>query len=346
MSVRRWMGLLLAVALWLYALVGIPKGTAIELRWVDTDIWRSAFESALKQSEQPVRAVVWALKRVEKQTVAVYSGDALLLTGDLMSRGSAAVCAVSESVARAMWGSVDVVGLSLALGGTTYAVSGVYASGVADVLLPWDGAMDAQFRQMAVRFPGEPDGAQYSKALDFASAMGMGAPDDALDAPLLCGMVRALAWIPGLGLMLLAIIWQRRMLRGMIRMRAAVFALSLMALVLALGSNLVPPKWLLPSRWSDFAHWAALAGEIADRLSDFQRAAQNSLNGHVFYACLRASAMGLVSMALLLGIRGGWNHEQDVGRADAGLGVLFWGMRRRARDSHRAGARSAGDGGL
>ncbi|MEF9973216.1 MAG: hypothetical protein RSC06_11760 [Clostridia bacterium] len=321
MSIRKIAFLIVAMGLWVGSLTGVRGGAPVEMRWTETPIEYMSLVRALERIDRPVRAAIWGVKTTDKRTVATYTGDSLLLVGDWMRTGSAATCAVSQSTALSLWGSADAAGLPIALNGRDYVVGGVYESGVADVLIAWDGMEEAPFRQIALQFPGEPDGAQRQLALDFAALLGMDAPDEVLDAALLCGVARAVAQLPGWLLICLVLFIGWRALGGVTIMhlpvRLPVAILSLMGLVWAMGVSLVPPRWLLPSRWSDFAHWEKLAGEIGRRIADFLRAAHNPLNSHDLFACVRTSATGLLSALILYEIRGGWNHAQNMDRTSA-----------------------------
>ncbi|MEA5015941.1 MAG: hypothetical protein VB099_15415 [Candidatus Limiplasma sp.] len=324
---RKLVFMLLAMTLWLGALTGVRTLPAIQLRWIAEEIKPEALKSALTQANKPIRASAWSTKVINGKTVAIYIGEPLLLTGDLMRRGSAEVCAVSEQFAISKWSSANVVGLLVIISGREYAVSGVYPAGVADVIIPWNGVSEEQFNQMAVQFPGQDFGAQYQKAVDFISMMGVNAPTEVLDAPLLYGISTAVAFLPGWMLVCLFIGYQWRTFRPYKAMRIPVcglmIALGVGAMALVMRVPLTPPRWLLPSRWSEFSHWRMVAGDISARVSRFIRAAHNPLNSFDLSVCLRVATQGILSVLLFYDIRGGNPHAEKMDRALNHLRIML-----------------------
>lgn len=322
--IRKGTFALLALVLWLSAVTGIKTAPPMQMRWLDGEVSPAALDLALDKTNHLIQVSIWRTETVDGKTVATYTGDPYLLTGGIMQDGNAYVCAVSEQFAFDTWKSNDVVALSFNLKGKKYVVGGVFRVGVADIILAWDGTTEGHFNQMAVLYPEQEYGMQYLKALDFAAIVGMGKPDEVLDAPLIYSMAAVFALLPGWVFILLVIVYQWRILRGAkimhVSVRGWAIVISLVGMFFITGIYFVPPKWILPTRWADFTHWRKIVCEVGGRIHLFMRAEHNPLNSHDLYTSLCVVAQGILCVAILVEIRGGKlrGKEMDSGYSDRG----------------------------
>lgn len=170
----------------------------VGLYWQTGGVDAGALEGTLRNADTPTRAALWTSAYGQKAkglfeakvSVAVCEGDMRLLTGDTLRAGAPGLCAVSEDTAYALYGDKNPLGRALVIEGKECRIGAVFASGQADVLLPWDGTGDFAPTHLALTFPEVQKGLWRGKALSFAENMGAGAPEDALDAALLCALAR------------------------------------------------------------------------------------------------------------------------------------------------------------
>lgn len=148
-----------------------------------------------------------------------------------------------------------------------------------------------------------------------------------LDAPLLYDISSAIALLPGWMLVCLVIGYQWRAFRSYkvahVPVRGLIIAITLLVIVLVVQVPLTPPRWLLPSRWSEFSHWRMIASDIGNRINYFIRAAHNPLNSFDLYTCLRVVAQAILSVILLYDIRGGTPHAEKMDCATTHLRIML-----------------------
>lgn len=302
--------LILALALWAgaaWSLEGL-SGAVLEMRWHGGGLTAAALDIALNDAGQTTRAAAWSIRqgvaaeglREGRVSVARAHGDANLLCGGAALSGNLTGCSVSLKTARALWGADDPTGRTLMLDGERFAVRGVFRRGKADVVLAGEKEGEAGFSCLALAFPDAPPGDWRALAASFAPGLGLGEADDLLDAPLYATVARFCARLPLWTLILLAAAWQlRAMKRGekpSVRcLRILALPLSLCALFWAAGVRFEIPRWLLPTRWSDFAFWQKAFAALGERFAALVRAQLTPIDEANLYAALRALLMGAAS---------------------------------------------------
>lgn len=168
-------------------------------------------------------------------------------------------CAVSTSLAWALFGSYDVVGQVVTLAGGSYTISGVFDADSSQLLYPaQSGFTCAGLRGVSTDVP-------KADALQWAAAAGVGNVQGIDYGPQKVWLTRVLCWVPafcaGLGLLAVLLGFAHRLpgpLRGLVYFALALaFALILPQILRSL------PGWLIPGRWSDFTFWQTLTRQIA-----------------------------------------------------------------------------------
>jgi len=227
-------------------------------------LWaQHAMQSVTDGDEKTIRAPV-----LELYGPAEYLRSDLYLSGGAPARGSTKTCSLSEGAAFALWGGVNVTGQSLTWKGEDYAVQGVFKSD--DSLVIVQAASDSKtlFPNMQLYLTSNA-GRQATE--EFLARTNFGNPQ-LLDMPLLGWAMGMLAFLPALliGLWLLA-----RLVVHALRVRknarklffylpAAILVAGMDVFLISRGGGV--PAALIPSRWSDFDYWAALADNIGGRV--------------------------------------------------------------------------------
>ena len=169
-------------------------------------------------------------------------------------------CALSAALAEALFGSTDVVGLSVTWQEQIYTVCGVFAATDCVLLAPSrDHLTAAELRGVSADAPKE-------DAEQWCQTVGLPTPQAIVYGPQRLWLADCLCWAPlwilGLGwlgcLFHLSLAWP-----GLLRWLfwfalALVFALLLPLLLQAL------PGWLVPARWSDISFWEQLWQKIGE----------------------------------------------------------------------------------
>lgn len=169
-------------------------------------------------------------------------------------------CAVSSALAWTLFGSYDIVGLTVTLDRAEYFISGVFKSENKVLLYP----AQSGFTRAALR--GLSPDTPKADAEQWAAAVGVGqiaaiiyGPQKAWLAQAACALPALLVGLALLVLLLYFICALPGVLRG-----AALFALAL-AFAWAVPYFLQTlPGWLIPGCWSDFSFWPALWTKIMD----------------------------------------------------------------------------------
>lgn len=192
-----------------------------------------------------------------------YCGDPWnCLPGKYLSGGSPGStgkeCSVSAALADALFGSNQVVGLSVWMEQQSFRISGVFDSPDAVLLFPtMQGLQCAELTGVSLDVP-------KADALNWCTLAGLPTPQTIVYGPqkiwfayFLCGMPLLLTGLCMVILLLrLSFSWPGLVRNGLWLVLALAFALMLPTLL----SHL--PGWLIPARWSDFSFWEKLAAEI------------------------------------------------------------------------------------
>ena len=222
---------------------------------------------------------------LESEFVAVsadcveFSGEVSLIWPATYIKGSApgvmdsAGCAVSEALAWRLWGSSDVVGMTVQTDGNGRVVRGVFKGEHELILIPFH-VEDKTQSWSAVELSGSPTGAARSDALSYANAAGLGKPESIL----VSGTAPVAGFMSVLPLLILAV-YGLSLIIGIVRARfpiarKPVFFLGLIAFAVALPVILgALPAWSIPTRWSDFSFWASLITAASSGIREFLQAA-------------------------------------------------------------------------
>lgn len=167
-------------------------------------------------------------------------------------------CSVSAALANALFGSDQVVGLSVRVDHQSFRIVGVFASPDAVLLFPTvQNLQCAELTGVSLDVP-------KADALNWCTSAGLPVPQIIVYGPqrigiahLLCGIPLFLTGVYMLVILLrLSFSWSVLARNGLWFVLALGFALSLPALLAHL------PGWLIPARWSDLSFWETLAAEI------------------------------------------------------------------------------------
>lgn len=202
-------------------------------------------------------------RKAEDTTCIGYAGSAVDCLPAEYPQGTApgAVgqqCAVSTSLAWALFGSNDIVGQTVTLDRTDYTISGVFASDTCKLLYPAkSGFTHAELRGISTDAP-------KADTLQWAAAAGLPASQTIDYGPQKVWLAGVLCHLPAVlvGLCLLVVFLRMvhtlpSLLRhGTYFIMALVFALLLPYYLRGL------PGWLIPTRWSDFSFWPRLIQQI------------------------------------------------------------------------------------
>ena len=280
---------LLALGLWIGAVTAAQRAGELaagaEAAWENGGVSPAQVEKARRWAKEDGKADQPALSLWrEEQDAAVQTGDgekqascrALFLYGDgalvwpAQFLGGSYPCsgeergvAISSALADALWGSVEVLGQTLTLKGVSCRVWGVFREDSLLLLTQDTPDSEALYDHMVI----PTDGGGVESARDLLNRYGFyGAA--LTDLPLFTWALTALAGLPGLalGLGLLLRLFRRGYL---LRRSPALLARYLppalagaCAVLWAMGPAESIPGRLLPTRWSDFDFWTALAGEL------------------------------------------------------------------------------------
>ncbi|MCL2377514.1 MAG: hypothetical protein FWC77_00150 [Defluviitaleaceae bacterium] len=213
------------------------------------------------------------------QTSAIsFSGNAAVvwpadfLIGSAPSSVDAKGIAVSRHVALSLWGSTDIVGMTVCVNEKPRIVRGVF-EGMAELALVSFHIEDTTQSWTGVELssrPAQPRSPTRSDAEGFAILSGLGRPDYVL-----MGGAMALARFMALFPALIPAVYGLALFVGYIKKyyRAALaplfFAiLILIAILLPTLLDALPP-WIIPTHWSDFSFWSSLSRQAGDGLREF-----------------------------------------------------------------------------
>lgn len=272
------LGLLIVCGLQLTRLAGCTAGWSLRYPGgISAQAAAAARHHAAENPEDSLWPTFWredtlSLKNELAQSTSRglwYSGEGALVWPARFVRGGwpgatdTAGCVVSKALAWQLFGSYDVIGKSVDIDGKPCFVRGVFEGDSPLCLLPTsDDSTDIAWQ--GVEFRAE-DGVQKSDVETFARASGLGEAGSILSGDALFSLGLWLVLLPLLlpALWLLCR-WVLRLTKSYPAPAKILLVLLLLVLALCLPQLLgLLPVWVIPSRWSDFSHWAALWGRFS-----------------------------------------------------------------------------------
>ena len=204
-----------------------------------------------------------------------FSGDAGLvwpaeyILGSAPSSVDSNGITVSEALAHRLWGSTDIVGMTVYVNNTPRIIRGVF-KGDAELALLSFHIEDTLQSWTVVELTGGIPHPTRNDAESFALASGLGRPDY-----ILMGGPMAIAYImsifPFLMLVAYTLVLLIRFVKKYYNAAGAaiiITGLILCAVLLPLLLNNLPP-WLIPTHWSDFSFWSTLFQQANNSLREF-----------------------------------------------------------------------------
>ena len=237
---------------------------------------------------------------------AAYAAE--YLYGTAPGDGDTGQCAVSLSLAWALWGSTDVLGQTVTLDPGTehaqnYKVCGIF-SGKSDRILYGASSSDA-FRYIELTHVSLDNPAQSVQ--QFLAGSGLGQPDQLLyDA--------AIAWLLGAGtgapvvLLLVGCLWNVlfRISRNKTQRECLLFAAALLFVCLLPVWLSSLPGWLIPNQWGSMVAWRSLVSAAGERLREWFALCPTARDVHLKAKVLQAIAATLGSIAFAIIALSAW----------------------------------------
>ena len=211
-----------------------------------------------------------------------FSGDAALVWPAEYIAGTAPGvidgigCAVSESLAWRLWGSTDVVGMTVEVDGTERTVRGIF-NGKEELALLSFNDEDTSQSWIAAEFKNGSSYITRDDAERFASASGLGKPNS-----ILIGNISFFASTLLLLPLLILAVYGLWVIIGYVGKRYPIARKLIPFLLLFLFTALLPiligmlPEWVIPTRWSDFSFWGSQFTQGSNSLREFLRTAPQS----------------------------------------------------------------------
>ena len=242
-----------------------------------------------------------------------FSGDASLVWPAKYINGSAPGtidadgCAVSEALAWRLWGSTDVVGMTVEIDGTGRIVRGVF-TGKEEVAIASFRDDDVTRKWYAVELAGATDSITREDAQLYATASGLGQPSFVLtgDLSFFSSVIMVLPLlilaVYGLGIIVRLIRKQYPAARKFIPF---LLLIAIAAVLPAIIERF--PEWLIPTRWSDFSFWGSVLARASDGLREFLRAAPQSRDVELKLRLLRQAGVSVLTVCLSLVVCFRWH---------------------------------------
>ena len=205
----------------------------------------------------------------------LFSGDAALvwpaqfIVGSAPSVIDSSGIAVSVPLAYRLWGSTDIVGMTVYVNEKPHIVRGVFRGAEELALLSFH-IEDTSQSWTAVELAGGVAHPTRHSAESFAMASGLGRPDYVLmgGAAALARFIAVLPIvIPILYALALFIRFARRYYRAAVTPVILAGFIVFAALLPLVLNNL--PAWIIPTHWSDFSFWGQLYRQASHGLREF-----------------------------------------------------------------------------
>ena len=251
-----------------------------------------------------------------------YSGNASLVWPATYIKGAAPGvtdsdgCAVSETLAWRLWGSIDVIGMTMLADGERRVVRGVF-KGEHELALISFRDEDKTQSWSAVELTGGPADAVRNDAMSYTNAAGLGKPDSILmrGTSSISGAMSILPLIilAVYGLSLIISFVRRRFPMA----RKPVFFIALIAFAVALPVMLgALPAWSVPTRWSDFSFWASLMEQASSGLREFLKAAPSLRDVELRMLFLKQTGIAFLSVCFSLSVCFRWHMKVHAAKEE------------------------------
>jgi hypothetical protein len=245
-----------------------------------------------------------------------YSGDSSLVWPLVCVAGAApgvvdgTGCAVSEPLAWKLWGSIDVVGMTVEIDGVERLVRGVF-EGESELAMISFRDEDVSQSWSAVELSGGPADAVRDDAVSYAAASGLGRPS----AVLMGGYSYLTGTLAILPVLILAVYGLALICRLMTRrspgVRAPLFFICLIALAVILPGLLgLLPAWMIPTRWSDLSFWSTLLRKATDGVREFLRVAPRLRDVELRMLIIKQIAIAFVSICVAVAVCFRWQARR------------------------------------
>jgi len=246
------------------------------------------------------RAILTVGRGDIQSSVISFSGNAHLVWNAEYIAGSAPSSldsngiAISKALAHSLWGSIDIIGLSVNINGETRTVRGVFSGNTELALLPFH-INDTTQHWTGVELYGS--GTTFLDAENFAIASGLGRPDYVLTGGVaaFAGFLAVLPLLfPAIYALVLIIKFVRRYYS---KWGVPLLFVTLMVFAIFLPSLLnVLPDWLIPTRWSDFSFWSLLFNQAEAGFREFLSVPPRLRDIELKIKLLRLIAISFVSI--------------------------------------------------
>ena len=241
-----------------------------------------------------------------------FSGDAALVwPAAYISGASPGVvddhgCSVSEALAWRLWGSSDVVGMSVDVDGAARIVRGVFKNANEMALISYRDENTSQ-SWTAVELSGGPADCARGDAESFALASGLGKPD----AILMRGPSSVAGFLAAAPLLILCVYGLALLISGVGKRFPAMRAPFLFMILIALAALAPPildllPSWSVPTRWSDFSFWVSLLDQASSGLREFFRAAPGLRDVELRMLLVSQASIALAAICVSLSVCFRW----------------------------------------
>ena len=246
-----------------------------------------------------------------------YSGDAQLVWPAAYIKGAApgvtdsAGCAVSETLARRLWGSADVIGMTILADGESRVVRGVFQGGDELALISHH-AEDRTQSWSAACLTGGPDGAVRDDVMNYANAAGLGRPDS-----ILMGGTSPVSGVMTMLPLLILAVYGLSLIISLVKKhfplaRKPLFFIVLIAFAVALPLILgALPAWSVPTRWSDFSFWASLIERASGGMREFLQAAPMLRDVELRMLMLKQTGIAFLSVCCSLSVCFRWHMRRE-----------------------------------
>ena len=202
-----------------------------------------------------------------------YSGDGVLALNAEFLRGAMPGpvdeigCAISDKLAHSLFGSTDIVGMTVYIDEEKRICRGVFKDAQSLALLSC-GDMRTDFSWQVAELSGGGADASKTTASNFGVSSGLGRPPVVLDGRTFSMWAKLACLIPIIIVILFIVIRLLMQLRRPLR-AITIFAVCLgvaLFLPVILGQL---PGWVVPDMWSDFSFWSSLAADFDNSLREF-----------------------------------------------------------------------------